>query len=307
MKRFLSNIIRFIPFAILLYVVLIILWGELAPMFLQKNLNYKRGAYGHLYSRIEEAKKTSGVDLLFLGSSHTYRGFDPRVFQQNGLHTFNLGSSSQSPLQTEILLKRYLDQLQPKRIIYEVCPSTFNTDGIESTLDLIANDRLDKMIFNLALQQNHIKIYNALLFAIYRRLSGQDKGFVEAAQKEEDVYISGGYVEKTLAHYEADTLDTGQWTIEESQLEAFERVIAYIQKRDIPIILVQAPFTQAYKLVYGDMKSFDQLMENYAPYHNFNKSLLLNDQLHFYDAQHLNQTGVNLFNSTLIQVLGLKN
>jgi hypothetical protein len=286
---------------------MIILWGELAPMFLQKNLNYKRGAYGHLYSRIEEAKQTSGVDLLFLGSSHTYRGFDPRVFQQNGLHTFNLGSSSQSPLQTEILLKRYLDQIQPKRIIYEVCPSTFNTDGIESTLDLIANDRLDKMIFNLALQQNHIKIYNALLFASYRRLSGLDKGFVEAAQKEEDLYISGGYVERSLAHYEPETLEASKWTIEENQLAAFERIITYIQERDIPLILVQAPFTQAYKLAYGDMKLFDELMEKYASYHNFNKSLLLNDQLHFYDEQHLNQTGVNLFNSTLIQVLGLKN
>lgn len=306
MQRFFKTIIKFIPVAILLYIIMIILWGELAPMFLQKNLNYKRGAYGHMYSRIEEARHTSGVDILFLGSSHTYRGFDPRVFQQYELNTFNLGSSSQSPLQTEILLKRYLDQIQPQKIIYEVCPSTFSTDGVESTLDLIANDRLDKMLFTLALQQNHIKIYNTLLFALYRRLTGRDNNFVETAQKEEDLYIPGGYVERIVEHHEPKVIEAVQWEIEAEQLAAFERLIAYVEERNIPIILVQAPFTQSYRLAYEGRETFDQLMGEYAPYHNFNKLLLLNDQLHFYDEQHLNQTGVSLFNVTLIQLLGLK-
>ena len=113
MAKFIKSILWFTPYSLAIYLLLLVFWGELTPPLLKKNLNYKKGSYGHLYSRIRELKKTHDVDILFLGSSHTYRGFDPRIFARHGFHTFNLGSSSQSPIQTEILLKRYLDKLNP--------------------------------------------------------------------------------------------------------------------------------------------------------------------------------------------------
>ena len=90
-----------------------------------------------MLTRLNEVKNIKNIDILFLGSSHTYRGFDTRVFKKNGYNSFNLGSSSQSPIQTLTLTKRYLNQLNPKLIVYEVYPTTFTIDGIESSLDII--------------------------------------------------------------------------------------------------------------------------------------------------------------------------
>ena len=38
-------------------------------------------------------------------------------------------------------------------------------------------------------------------------------------------------------------------------------------------------------------------------YYNFNELIKLNDSLDFYDAHHMNQTGVNIFNTKLKEVL----
>src|SRR3972149_6768649 len=47
---------------------------------------------------LAEFDRTQNYDLIFLGSSHCYRCFDPFVFQKFGLTTYNLGSSSQTPI-----------------------------------------------------------------------------------------------------------------------------------------------------------------------------------------------------------------
>ena len=92
-------------------------------------------SYGHMYSRISEIKNQEDVDILFLGSSHAYRGFDTRIFLENGYKSFNLGSSAQTPTQTKVLVERYLGSLNPELVIYEVYPKTFTMDGVESSLD----------------------------------------------------------------------------------------------------------------------------------------------------------------------------
>ncbi|MFQ3676285.1 MAG: hypothetical protein SNJ64_07080 [Endomicrobiia bacterium] len=94
MKKFIKSLAIFSIFSIFFYVILIIIWGNYFPSFLKQNLVYKIGAYGHLFSRLKEVKSTNTIDILFLGSSHTYRGFDSRIFKRYGYETFNLGSSS---------------------------------------------------------------------------------------------------------------------------------------------------------------------------------------------------------------------
>lgn len=145
-------------------------WGSLMPSDLNKNLNYRRGASGYTYTRLHEVEKYKNVDILFLGSSHTYRGFDPRIFQLYGYSSFNIGTSSQTPLQTEVLLKKYIGHLKPSSVVFEVYPYVFSSDGVESSVDLIANDNIDKNTFLMAAKINNIKTYNTLLYAYVKRL-----------------------------------------------------------------------------------------------------------------------------------------
>ena len=303
MEKFIKSILLFTPFSIVMYILLIILWGDYAPNFLKKNLNYEVGSYGHMYSRLQEIKDVKDVDILFLGSSHTYRGFDPRVFKQYGLNTFNLGSSAQSHIQTEILLKRYLDTSNPKLIIYEVYPGTFASDGVESSLDIIANDKNDFESIRMALIQNHVKVYNTLIYGFYRDFSKKNINFVEEAVKGDDTYVEGGYVEKELQYFEPTEFKRTEWYLNSKQFYYFENALRLIKKRNIPFILVQAPIAPSRYRAYSNNSDFDDIMRKYGIYYNFNEIVELNDRMHFYNSHHLNQDGVKIFNKKLIEIL----
>jgi hypothetical protein len=67
------------------------------------------------------ASQKDDVDLIFLGSSLTYRGIDPEVFDQTiakqaiGFRSFNLGAPNQSVAQSLLLTQALLD-LKPKKL-----------------------------------------------------------------------------------------------------------------------------------------------------------------------------------------------
>jgi hypothetical protein len=303
MKRFIKSLFLYVPFSVGIYAILIVIWGNYAPDILKKNLNYPLGGYGHMYSRLHNIKDVRDVDILFLGSSHAYRGFDPRIFEQYGFNTLNLGSSAQSHLQTELLLKRYLDQINPKLIIYEVYAGTFSSDGVESSLDIIANDKNDFESIKMALTQNHIKVYNALIYGFYRDFLGKNDDYEEELVKGEDTYIEGGYVEKKLEYFEPVEFNENNWNLDGPQFRFFERALRFIQQRNIPVILVQAPITKSMYTSFLNNGEFDDKMKTYGAYYNFNELIELDDELHFYNSHHLNQTGVEIFNTKLIEIL----
>ena len=69
------------------------------------------------------------------------------------------------------------------------------------------------------------------------------------------------------------------------------------------LLLVQAPITVAKYQTYTNNDEFDIKMESFGDYINFNNNSCLNDSLHFYDNNHLNQAGVEIFNKELIRKL----
>ncbi|WP_202945886.1 hypothetical protein [Aquimarina agarivorans] len=230
MKKFVLSLFLFIAVAFFTYIGYIILWGSFAPNALKPNLNYRIGSKGHMFTRLQEVKRIDSVDILFLGSSHAYRGFDPRIFASHQFNTFNLGSSSQTPIQTAILLERYLDHIKPKSIIYEVYPTTFMIDGIESSLDIIANDRNDLLSLKMAFELNHLKTYNTLIYGIFRNLFNLNTSFTEAIHKKNDTYILGGYVETLPKKFAPITFSKQKITLNQNHLNTFEAIISEIKK-----------------------------------------------------------------------------
>lgn len=303
LSTFVKKVLGFGVFAAICYCLLIVCFGEFVSPFYTKNLSYNVGSAGHIHSRLAEVKTKQNVDLLFLGSSHTYRGFDTRIFERAGFSAFNLGSSSQTPLQTQVLLKRYLNQLKPKLVIYEVYPVCFSLDGIECSLDLNANDQKDWQSILLATKQNHVKLYNSLLFGFYAQLTQRDAAFKEPSINEVDTYIPGGFVQRDMAFCKHKTHPKNKWKILPQQMKAFEENVAYIQSKGIKIIFVQAPITKALYTSYTNNAMIDSKLKQFGTYYNFNKTSQLNDSLDFYDVDHLNQNGVEKFNKQLIQLL----
>ncbi len=303
MKKFLQSILLFVPFMITVYIVCIFIAGTYFPSNLKPNINYRICSYGHMFSRLQEAKTTSDVDILFLGSSHAYRGFDTRIYAEHQLKTFNLGSSSQSPIQTKLLLSRYLNNINPKTVVYEVFPETFTMDGVESSVDIIANDKNDLESIKMAFTINNIKTYNTLIYGFTIDILNLNKHTQEALKKDNDTYITGGFVEKEMNYYAPTKMDTLSWIYNEKQFEAFEQILTDLKAANINIILVYAPITSSYYNSITNSEAFDSRMMQMGTYYNFNKILTLNDSLHFYDEHHLNQDGVELFNNKLLEII----
>ncbi|MFC2150179.1 hypothetical protein ACFLQV_01620 [Calditrichota bacterium] len=273
------------------------------PRTFKKNIWYYLGGTGHMYSRIQELKDYRDIDILFLGSSHAYRGFDTRIFAEHGLTTFNLGSSNQTPVHAKILLEHHLESLNPRLVIYEVFPHGFKIEGIECTLDLIANDRIDASVIKLALKEKDIRVINTLIYGIYRQILGKNARYVEPVYKHGNRYIKGGFVEKDLEYFTGKPYPESKITLREDQLSAFEDAIKMIEAQGGQVLLVLAPVTDDYYKTVLNWDEFDALMRGYGEYYNFNDIMDIEDTQFFYDSNHLNSEGVPLFNEEMIRLI----
>jgi len=287
----------------LLYVALVCVWSTFLPK------RYTKNVYRNLtntYVRFQDAKNTEEVQLVFTGSSHAYRGFDTRIFMEAGITSFNLGSSSQTPLQSELLLQKYIDNLRPKLVVLEVYPNTFTMDGVESSLDIISNNP-DIDYIGLTAKHHHVRVLNTAIFSLYRKFWLGFPSTEEVKLPNWDTYIEGGYVERSLKHYDPSG-KSSEVTLKfnEDQFETLSDIIAFLQENDIKVIMVTAPLAPSVYNRYTNYDTFDKRMEAYGEYYNFNERLQLNDSLYFFDSHHLNQYGVEVFNRDLINLINEK-
>jgi len=307
MKRFIKNIFLFLLIGFPFYFVFIIIFGSI-PFVKLPNLSYGLGGgSSHSYSRLKEAKELKNVDILFLGSSHAYRGFDVRIFKEYGFKTFNLGTSSQTPIQTKLLLDRYLNNLNPKLAVYAI--NLNSSDGVESAIDILSNDKKDFSAFLMTLKINNIKVYNTFIYGIIRDFFNIDKNYYQPLSiknaYETDNYISGGYVEKktgtllnikTKIKIKSTEKTSNTKSVPEYQLKAFSDIINTFLNRDINYLLLLTPVTD------NRYNNYVELLRQYEPYSDFNEILDLDDS-YFYDANHLKQEGAEIFSSSVAELI----
>jgi hypothetical protein len=304
MNRFITRTLKFLLILAVLYPLFILLWGMLFPESLQKNLVYKLGGKGFMFSRMQEVKQTRDVDILFVGSSLAIRGFDPRIFSEYGFKTFNMGSGGQTPLQSAWLMERYIDSLRPKMIIVEVNPFIISRDGVEAGLDLISNHEFEWSLLKMGWTINSMKVYNTLIYAWWRKLLGLNNNFVEETKKGDDTYITGGFVEKEISYFNpSDFHKEPKYALKPIpyQEKSLELILNMIIERNIELVLIQPPVTKTAFRAYEDHYNIDQYFSSLGSYYNCNYYTDLNDSLHFYDSRHLNQHGVEIFNRVLIE------
>jgi hypothetical protein len=306
MRRFIKNIGLFLAFSTIFYIIAVIAWAHFMPANNAGNIFYPTIDYGNLHLRMKEVKGVQNIDLLILGSSHAYRGFDTRIFQKKDIKTFNLGSMSQTPVQTKLLVERYISQLNPKMVIYEVYPDIFTNDGVESSLNFIAYSDIGlanklKMAFMI----NNIKIYNTLIYGVFSDLVKRDKYDLYPKGNDGDTYINGGFVERKLTYNLAmeEYGNVANRQFKEYQIKAFEEILKIFKKNNIRYLLVQTPVTSRLYNSYIDNDQMDRTFEDYGDYLNFNSIMTLNDSIDFYDSNHLNQNGVNKFNLKLLDLI----
>ena len=187
--------------------------------------------------------------------------------------------------------------------MFELSPKIFSKDGVESTLDIISNDKNDWYSFKMALELKNIKAVNTYLYSSLREIFHMNTAFVENKVVKNDTYISGGYVEKEIKFYKKEKLPPETLDFHESLLVPIEEILNLLEQKQIECVFVSAPIAPSTYQSYTNNVAFDSVISTYAPYYNFNEILQLDDSLHFYNAQHLNQNGVEIFNAKLIEIL----
>jgi len=287
------------------------------PPFWFTNLRYPHQAT-FLNSRIRDAEKLNDVDILFVGSSSTYRGFDPRLFAQAVYKTMNLGSSSQTPQKTTELLNCYLDRLKPEVVIWEVNPIAFTLDGVECSLDFIANaENIDASSIDYVYETKHPAVLNALLYRLFRNCTGLEKDREDPLKHRSmggiHTYISRGYVAFNEPMYSSyrNVLQVGRaqlrqdiaWTPRPEMCDGFKKGVRLLKTKGIRAILVRMPTTKHFRerWVPGQDEEFASYFNQFAPFYDINQLVKLDEATHFLDDKHLNQDGVNKVNSYIVE------
>jgi hypothetical protein len=297
MARFLRSLMLYMLFLLPFYMISTFFWELFVDHPYKPNLVIKPHE-GFLSNRLLDLRNTSDVDILFLGSSKAYRGFDNRIFYRSNYKTFNLGSSAQTHIQTNFLLKEHLSQLNPKFIVYEVYPDTFIGDGVESAVNIISSPTsINFNSLRFVWDMNNVKVYNTFLNTITRKIFNieQKLSYIEGADK----YIKGGFVEHISEQDTIIYLPKEKWIPNEKQIEKFDENLNLIRKHNIPYILVLTPYTKKYE----NLNEIEIFYRTRGEFINFNKTLNFTIKEHFYDGQHLNQKAVTELNSELIKII----
>jgi hypothetical protein len=304
MKRFILRLLVFVVSTACCYILLLFIVGRFAPESANVNLLYTlpREGYSDMRTRLKEVADARDVDVLVLGSSHAYRGYDPRIFQSNGIRIFNLGSSGQTPLQTEVLVNRYLESVHPRSVLFDVNPALFAGDGAGCVADILQNSPINADVIRMAADVNNMRVYNSLVYSECRQLLGMNGNIRSAMPNDSDKYVSGGFVETYRPYQPAASIARRRIVVSPAQLRAFDRILALLKRKAIPFVLVQAPETVHFYRAGENNEEMDSLLASRGVYYNFNKLSPLPDSL-FYNDEHLNQGGVEAFDGKLIQMV----
>lgn len=302
MKQFLKASAGFGVFALILYTCLLVLNKRFLPQRLMPNTFKYDTASDFTATRLHEADSTENVDLLILGSSHAYRGYDTEFLaKQTGLKTFNLGTSAQTLKQTEILLEHYISRLNPKYVVLDIYPALLDNDGIESMCQLLSVEVLTKNMVYEALRTFDIRVYNTLLYTLVNKLFHFSSDFQDKSIPGEK-YVKGGYVRSYIAEYENAPFPSSSLKISEEQEISFTRIINMLKERNIKYIMLQAPLPKERYSSYLNNDELDNTLKGFGNYYNFNKEKSL-PRSFFMDQSHINAKGVYLYNKYVLEKL----
>lgn len=280
----------------------------------------------------------NSLDIVFLGSSHSYCTFDPEVFDTElGTSSFQMGMPLQHLDTSYYTLLEVLNYQKPQLVVLEVY-----WDMLDDEFELTQAGYLFQVMKNATLENEYVnevfpigeKVkYNVKAFRYqadyFAYRNNELKKNLEAdygvtmPEKERQVgveqYRSKGY---TYCNYNmlADEfdktnqfkdLDGKKWSADSAQVKYLNKIISTCKANNIEIVLVTAPIANVsmdYIKNYAEIHNFVEGIANengitYIDYNIKNKeqNMLVHDN--FRDDAHLNDSGVQIVSGDLAKWL----
>ncbi len=280
----------------------------------------------------------NSLDMVFLGSSHSYCTFDPEIFDKDlKISSYQMGMPLQHPDSTYFTLLEVLNYQKPKVAVVEVywdmLDDEFELKQAGMLFQVLKNEDLEKQYINDVFPLGEKIKYNADIFKyqqdyfafknkelkddLKEKFGVLDK--VSAKQQGKEEYRSKGY---TYCNYnmlpdefdktnQFKNFDGKNWTFEKSQKKYLEKIIETCKTNDIKLIFVTAPvanvsneYMKNYHIVNSTISDFAK--ENEIPYLDYNlinKDEKLLNNGNFRDDAHLNHSGVEIVDKHFLDYL----
>lgn len=253
---------------------------------------------GGTYIKFREFDQHKKWDVLIMGSSHAYRGYDPQIFNEYGYTAYNLGTSDQNMMCTYYIAKNFVHKNNCSTVILDLYDRVFTQQNIESMSDVVQNVTSEKAALEVAMHSNDIRGFNMIAFRMFSKLrtplNTDTTGFIN------------GYLpsDKTLK----PPVKMRKWKYETNkfQMKYLDKLLKYLTDEGIKVILTEHPLPIPYAPKDHDLfrKDILSVADKYqVNYYDFMKDSTLNFLPNFLDETHLNRKGVYAYNHKLIEVL----
>jgi hypothetical protein len=313
-KTFLLKITVVTIISIVTYVFVIFLMTFLGLDRWISNARNTAGRGYYTYSRFKEVENINKVEILFLGSSHLYRGVDTRVFKKNGIKTFNFATSGQTPLNSYYLLKEYVRQLKPQVVVLDIYFEGLNDDGVNASIEIASNHRLSDGILDMVYSNISVKSISSLLAIQISRLH-TPLSDVKEIKLVGDEYVEGGFIESDIKENELSleqlkSLSQTECATNNIQKESLQKIVNLCKENNISLIFTILPTTIEFLNKVNNYENCTSEIRNIANKngivmidYNKDKRLHLNSINDFLDANHLNPNGALKISELLLQDL----
>lgn len=300
---------------ILLILLSLFVFCKLSLVFVRKG-----NGYGTDVLNFYKQKKNT-IDVIGLGSSHTYTSLNPDIFYENSkLNLYDFATQQQPTWITYYYLKEALKYQKPKYVIFDVhMPVVENTNYAS---DSVNRDAIDKMKMSI----NKVNAINTSVesiddrYSYYINIIKYHTRYKELTKSDIGTAFFGktinnkGYIGLANDKYVFDgvTYNNQKLNINEKSEKYLNKIIDLCKENNIKLILIKTPCIYSSfdiaKLNYIEdiAKEKDVVFLNYIK--NIDK-LNLDYRFDFYDSGHLSISGsqklslniTNIINSMEVQ------
>ncbi len=328
------GIIKIIIFIILIIPVVVYIGNKYSEASTENIINtYNEKRFAEFYSI-----KKNTLDLVFVGSSHSYCTFDPLIFNTElGISSYQMGMPLQHMDSTYYTLREVLNCQNPEKVVVEVywdmLDEDFELKNATTLFQVLKNKELEeeyiKNVFPIAEKVKYntdIFRYQADYFAFKnneykKKIENRFNVSLKGKQKQEgtEQYRSLGYsyCNYNMLEDEFDKtnqfrkFDAKNWKESPEQIKYLYKIIDLCRENNIELIFVTAPvanvsfgYIKNYYLIHNRIDEIAK--ENNIMYFDYNiineeEKLLTNSN--FRDDAHLNHSGVEIVDYNFIQKL----
>ncbi len=318
-------------FSILIMISAVFLINSVLSYILIDDLDDEvRYAMHELYEQEE-------IETLFLGSSHVFCGYDPRILDEiSGENTYLAATPVQKVDGSYYLLKEALKNNQIKKVYldmfylqYRDIPAergSIQMQWIYCITDNMKNNwnRIE-FLLNASDCENYIEGFlPAARYGNYLLDRKRIERVIKSKRSSEYInyenvpsafykgaYVIPGGVGNPEMIADLDNLEVAENIISEYSLKYLNKIVELCKEEDIELVLVTTPFTDFYVQALGNYNTFYAYMKEYAKtnaieYCDFNlcrPELLVMEKDDFVDYHHLSGKGAVKYSTVFAEMM----